>query len=493
VKERGAQGAGGSGTEAPAPRAPRPAPSDRRIAAGLFLLAFVTYAWFFSGGGWNQNAHFDLTRALVERQTLHIDGYRVNTGDISWIRNGGEWHAYINKPPGISFLGAIPYAPLYVLERALQVPLDSWMWMTLNAWLVTALTCGVTGALIPAVLYLYGARRVSRVAALGVALAVAFGTGIFPYATVMMAHVPPALFLLLAFVWLDERPLLAGVCAGIAGVSYYLCIPAAIVMLIALAFRDRRAALRFATGGLPFGLALAAYQYACFGSPFLTSLETSQNFTEQGLLFGVFRLPIPEAMWGLTFSEYRGLFFGSPFLRLAFLGLGRRPVPRSSSGLPRRDAVVILAIAAIFFFAMAGFNGWHGGSAFGPRYLVPMVPLLAIPLLYLRGRALGILALVLGVFAFGLHLLATAVDPMPRGAERRPVRNYLLTAGRTSVNQQAIDELVPHRGHPPGSHESEWASFNLGETVFGAGNPLSVLPIVLWVAGGAGVLLRRCR
>ena len=458
--------------------------SDRRIAAGLFLLAFVTYAWFFSGGGWNQNAHFDLTRALVERQTLHIDGYHVNTGDVSWIQQRGEWHAYINKPPGISFLGAIPYAPLWFLERAAHVPYDSWMWMTLNAWLVTALTCGVTGALIPSVLYLYGARRGSRIAALGVALAVAFGTGIFPYSTVMMAHVPPALFLLLAFVWMDERPLLAGICAGIAGVSYYMCIPAAIVMLIALALRDRKAALRFALGGLPFGLALAAYQYACFGSPFVTSLETSQNFTEKGLLFGVFRLPSAEALWGLTFSEYRGLFFASPFLLFSFLGLRR---------MRHSDAVTIVAIAAIFFFAIASFNGWHGGSAFGPRYLLPMVPLLAIPLLFLRGRAIGGVAGVLAVFAFAVHLLATAVDPMPRGSERRPVRDYLLKVGRTSVNPQAIDELLPHRSHPRGSHESEWAAFNLGETLFGPGSPMSVLPIVVWVLGGSAFLLRTAR
>jgi MFS family permease len=458
--------------------------SDRRIAVGLFLVAFITYAWFFSGGGWNQNAHFDLTRALVERQTLHIDGYRVNTGDISWTRNGGEWHSYINKPPGVSFLGAIPYAPLWLIERAANVPYDSWLWMTINAWLVTVFTCGLTGALIPAVLYLYGARRVSRVAALGVALAVAFGTGVFPYTTLLMAHVPPALFLLLAFVWLDERPLLAGICAGIAGVSHYLCIPAAIVMLIALAIRNRPAALRFALGGAPFGLALAAYHYVCFGSPFMTSVETSTNFTEKGLLFGVFRLPLPEAMWGLTFSEYRGLFFASPFLLLTFLGLPR---------MKRRDAVVILTVAAIFFFAISGFNGWHGGAAFGPRYLVPILPLLAIPMLYLRGRVLGVIAVVLGVYAFGLHLLATAVNPTPSPSDRQPVRNFYLKADHTSATEQSIDELIPRSNHPRGTHECTWASFNLGETVFGAGNPWSVLPIVVWVVGGSVWLWRRSR
>src|SRR5215210_4636827 len=80
--------------------------TDRRVSVALFVLTFIAYAWFFNGGGWNQNAQFDLARALVERQTLHIDGYRVNTGDISWSAVSGEWHAYINKPPGVSFLAA---------------------------------------------------------------------------------------------------------------------------------------------------------------------------------------------------------------------------------------------------------------------------------------------------------------------------------------------------------------------------------------------------
>ena len=110
-----------SRSRVPPPTANRQPPTDRRIAVGLFILAFVTYAWFFGGGGWNQNAQLDLTRALVERQTLHIDGYRMNTGDISWSRASGEWHAYINKPPGVSFLAAIPYAFLYAIEHARKI------------------------------------------------------------------------------------------------------------------------------------------------------------------------------------------------------------------------------------------------------------------------------------------------------------------------------------------------------------------------------------
>jgi hypothetical protein len=459
-------------------------PSDRRIAAGLFVLTFVTYAYFFSGGGWNQNAHFDLARALVERQTLHVDGYHENTGDVAVV--GG--HVYINKPPGVSFLAAIPYAVLYAIERALDVPTEAWKTLTLNAWLVTVLTCGVTGALIPAVLYLYGRRRAgaSPLAALGVALAVAFGTIVFPYSTMLFAHVPPALFLLLAFVWVDERPLAGGIAAGIAGISYYLCIPAAVVLLVGAWLRGgAKSALRFALGGLPFGVLLIAYHMACFGSPFVTSLEVSRAFTEEGLLLGVFRRPSLEALWGLTFGEYRGLFFVSPVLLIAFLGMTR---------MPRRPLALIGAILAIFFFAVASFKQWPGGWAFGPRYVLPIVPLLAIPMCCVRGRVTGLVGLGLGLVSFAIQFVATAVSPMPSSSIVAPVQEYLVPrflAGETSVNEQSIDERVPHRRYAPGSRESTWASFNLGELAVGPSNTLSLLPLAIWVLMGSALLVRR--
>jgi hypothetical protein len=461
--------------------------TDRRVSIALFVLTFVAYAWFFNGGGWNQNAQFDLARALVERQTLHIDGYRVNTGDISWSAVSGEWHAYINKPPGVSFLAAIPYAPLYAIERALHVPVDTWFWITVNAWIVTMLTCGVTGALIPVVVYRYGRRNgAAPSAAAAAALAMAFGTIAFPFATMLFAHVPAAFFLVLAFVWLDERPLLAGVSAAIASVCFYICIPAAAVLFIGAWVRSRRNAIRFALGGLPFGILLGIYHQLCFGSPFVTSVETSTDFTEKGLLFGVFRLPSLEALWGLTFSEYRGLFFVSPVLLLAFAGMRR---------MSRRDVVMILAIAAIFLFAIASFNGWSGGGSFGPRYLLPIIPLLALPLSFVPRRALVLLGIPLAIVSFAMQLLATTVDPMPHAGIRQPVQAHLaeLIAGNTSTNMQAIDELVPHHHYKHGSHESTWASFNVGELLVGPSNPVSVIPIVLWVLAGSALLLRRAR
>lgn len=475
---------------------------DRRIAAGLFLVAFVTFAWFFGGGGWNQNAQFDLMRAVVERRTFYVDGYAVNTGDLS---TGWRGHTYINKPPGVSLLAAIPYAPVYAIERAFHMPIDRWLLMTVNAWIVTVLTCGVTGALIPAVLYLYMRRRAgsSPLAAAAIAYAIAFGTIIFPYSTMLFAHVPAALFLLLAFVWHDRRPLLAGVCAGIAGLCFYFCIPAAAVILVLVLTRSWKSALRFVAGGIPFGILLGWYHYECFGSPWRTSVESSGGFTEQGKLFGVIGKPAIDALWGITFSPYRGLFYSSPILLVAILGIIMMITRRAML----RELTAIVVISLIFIIGTASFNGWSGGSAFGPRYLLPIVPLLAIPMTF-AVPMFRILYIVLGVVSIAINFIATAVDPMPSALLDDPLRTYIVSpfltghlprktaeafkmsshVGKVGINVQTIDEPGPWMTYPAGSREAEWAAFNLGELLFGSGGRSSVVPIAIWMVAGAFTL-----
>src|SRR3954451_5315922 len=73
-----------------------------------FLLAavsFLSFIYFYEGGGWNQNSRFDLLRAIVERHTLQIDAYHQNTQDKAHFQG----HYYSDKAPGLVFL-AVPFA-----------------------------------------------------------------------------------------------------------------------------------------------------------------------------------------------------------------------------------------------------------------------------------------------------------------------------------------------------------------------------------------------
>jgi hypothetical protein len=483
---------------------------DRRLAIGIFALLFVTYAWFFGGGGWNQNAHFDLTRAMVERQTFHIDGYRVNTGDISW---SPQAHAYSNKPPGMPFLAAIPYWVLHKIESARFLPYDGWYWMTVNVYVLQLAVCATTGAGLAVLMFLWARRRanVSQRMALFVALIGGFATIVFPYSTAFFSPVPAAFFLMLGLLLLDDRPALAGAAVGISGVCFYYGILAAGIMAVALLIRSRRALLLFIAGGLPFGALLAWYHTVCFGAPWKTSLSVATNFTHKGLFLGLFAsYPTKAGLWGLTFSEYRGLFYVSPVLLLAFVGMFGMIRKR----VLLRDLAIIVTTSTVFLLLTSSFNGWDGGGSFGPRHILPAVPLLALPIVFLRGRALIAVAVVLTVVSASIQFLATAVDPTPPGGIPDPIGMYYVPLfrtgripaetmplaytkydrlGKVAVNVQAVDELVPHWQHPPGSRESTWASFNLGEFIFGPGSRTSVLPIALWMIFGSALLVRTAR
>ena len=88
---------------------------DRRALILIFCTFTLCYAYFFQGGGYNQNSHFDTVRALVERGTTEITAYADNTGDIGVVKG----RVYSNKPPGLAFLGAPLYFVAYRLERGL--------------------------------------------------------------------------------------------------------------------------------------------------------------------------------------------------------------------------------------------------------------------------------------------------------------------------------------------------------------------------------------
>ncbi|MCU1228541.1 MAG: hypothetical protein JWO97_1425 [Acidobacteria bacterium] len=453
--------------------------SDRRIAIGIFVLALVTFASFHGGAGWNQDANFDLTRALVERRTVHIDGYSANTGDVS---SGRGRHVYINKPPGLSFLATIPYAIVYACERAAGISPDEYA--RLNQWITTAATCGLCGALIGSTLFLYGRRRLGATArdSLAITLVILFGTIVFPYSTMLFAHVPPALFMLLAVVWMRERPLLAGMAAGLATICFYVCAPAALVLV--LVTRSRR----MIAGGAPFAILLGCYHWLCFESPFRTSVETSTPFTEKGLLFGVLRLPRADALYGLTLSPYRGLFFASPVLLFAFIGARQMWRAREL----RHEICAIAGSIAIYFVAICAFNQWNGGWAFGPRYLLPIVPLFGIPMLAampLQSRRARALFIAAALFSVATNFLATAVDAMPPPGIDNPLVDYLAPAFFTGQIPELTRDTIPwfHDTHvKPVALARD--SGNVGELAFGAASRASLIPIVLWMLGGTAVL-----
>ena len=115
----------------------------RRLAlVGAVLLS--AYAWFYQGGGWNQNSRFALTRALVEQGSVRLDATgryegREVTGDR--VRRGR--HVFTDKAPGASIFAA----PAVAVARALLPGGETRGRLATLSWVATVAAAGVPTAL----------------------------------------------------------------------------------------------------------------------------------------------------------------------------------------------------------------------------------------------------------------------------------------------------------------------------------------------------------
>jgi hypothetical protein len=471
---------------------------DRATAGLLGLLLFVTYAYFVSPPSWNENSRFDLVRSLVERHRLDIDPYEHDTGDKS-VRDG---HSYSDKAPGASFLAVPAYSVFYGLRwltggsQASSLPAaghreEGELPYLVNTAFRRALyvcnlsTNAVAGALLGAVFFVVLGRRFGVPAgpALVATASLSLGSLVLPYATMFYGHVLAALFLFVAFALLAERDALsgrrlaaAGAAAGLAVVTELPAAPVAVLLgaYAVIAVRPRSRALWYLAGSAGPLLLLLAYQYAAFGAALRPgyALVSRPEFAA-GMSHGVMGVgvPRPAVLFAELFGRSRGLLYLSPILVLGFVGLGRRLVAVWADHRARAEVAVASAVVVYFLLMNAGYYMWYGGSALGPRHVIPALPFLClgIPFAFRRPRPLLVGAL-LAVSAVN-QLAATAVQPTA------PL-----------VRDVLVDHVYPYllRGQVP----SPSGPSNLGSLV-GLPGPASLLPLILLWALALPMLLPR--
>ena len=440
----------------------------RGVAWLLALSLFLTYAYFVSPPSWNENSRFNLVRSLVERQRLDIDPYHQITGDKAF-RDG---HHYSDKAPGSALVAVPAYAVYYGFLRVKgadppaafpdadmdpgkRAPKGDGPRYQVNAsfrralYVCNVFTNAIAGALLGALFFLVAARTAPPRLALAATGALALGSLVFPYATMFYGHVLAAFFLFAGFAAASARRLLwAGALAGMAVLTELPCaVPAlALAGYVVLAARDEgeawRAALRrggrFVLGMIGPVLVLVAYQQAAFGNPWRPGYaQVSDPLFAEGMAEGVMGvgLPRPAVLAAILVGRARGLLYLAPVLALALVGLGVW-VRRAWRARPGRAEALLAAFVVLYFLLFnAGYYMWYGGSALGPRHLIPALPFLCLGLLHpavasARGRRVwGVLVLVLLVPSVANHLAATATEPaapLVRDVLRDHVYRHLL-------------------------------------------------------------------
>jgi len=283
---------------------------------------------------------------------------------------------------------------------------------------------GLVGCVIPAVVLLVLVRRacLRLEPGFGTASAVTLGLGtlLLPFATVYFSHALSACLVFAAFaLLLHERHERAGTAlvaaAGlVAGVSIVTEYPNAIaaVVLFLYACVGRRVLRRGVAygAGLLVGVApLLAYQHWAFGSLTRVSYAgdagggAGDHETLELLSFGS---PDPVVLLETLLST-AGLLTLAPVLACAAVAL-----PLLFRRGYRAEALVVAAVCVGYLVYNSSYGSTFGGYSAGQRYLVPILPFLALPLAVAFRRfpattaALALVSIIVAATTTATHVLA---------------------------------------------------------------------------------------
>ena len=137
------------------------------------------------------------------------------------------------------------------------------------------------------------------------------------------------------------------------------------------------------------------------------------------------------------------LFAASPVLVFAFAFA----LPELRRGR-RLEIAVGLSIFLSYLAMNASFNAWHGGFAFGPRYLVPAIPFVAFGLVPAFHRWPRVTAAAAAA-SIAVCLAATAIDPMPPAAM---VANAVSLAANDAASGDMVVAKLAARNTPIHAH-----------------------------------------
>jgi hypothetical protein len=173
-----------------------------------------------------------------------------------------------------------------------------------------------------------------------------------------------------------------------------LAVPAILVMQ-----RNNKERLR-TLASLTIGVAFVLfYNYYRFGDPLESgyslawSLAHSDNFSYWSIS------EIPVALFGFLFSPGKGILFFSTTIILVFCGIKK---------FVQKQRIIfysIFLLSAAYIGAFSMNFAWHGSIwSYGPRYILPIIPFLYLPIIYLKPQKWVFVVLLL-TFIFQVELI----------------------------------------------------------------------------------------
>ena len=309
--------------------------------------------------------------SYFESGTFQIDKYQELTIDKSFINN----HYYSDKAPLPTFI----VLPVFGLLKSIGLIRSvNGSLMGTHVYALGTVLCSI----IPFVLILfltfkkiYNNKAFSPVL---LSMLPFYGSFIFIFSGTFFNHVLSALFLLLAYIYVKEKKyVIAGVFAGCAFLCEYIIAAVIFVWAIQILWNERniKSVVKFSVGVLPAVIVILIYNYIFTGSAF-TMLYKFHYQQDLHTNYG-FSHPSTESLWGLVFSDYRGLLFYTPFLILVLIYVIKKATKLNGKEIGTLLISNYLFIPSVVTLLLtASYFGWWGGWTYGPRLLLFIVVIL---------------------------------------------------------------------------------------------------------------------
>ena len=345
--------------------------STRSLSRGTMrtagLIAFAAFMWFVLTGGGRIVGSDEVTMLELSRSML---SGRIDVPPGATLQGRDGLH-YTKNAPGQAILALPLVAVGEVATRA--AGLDPGRRVLALRFVVSFFNAGVTAVLL-GVFYLFVRwLGVSAGVAMGTTLMLGFTTPVWVYAKSFMAEPLQSLGVLLA-VWGAVRARETGI-PWMAAAGFLLAVlvkpsmaPVAGGAMLLLWFCRPRRALWTIASATVAAVPLLLDNMARFGTPFET------GYGAQASADG-FSTPFWVGAYGLLLSSGKGVMWFAPALWLAPAGF--RAMRRA--GGARSAALGAITGVTVFTLGFFGsFEHWAGDGSFGPRYLLPVLPLLFV-------------------------------------------------------------------------------------------------------------------
>jgi hypothetical protein len=401
----------------------------KRAPWAIALAALLTYA--FTGGGRivgsDEVTMFELARAITHGNIRVPEGATMH---------GPDGQTYSKNTWGEALLALPLVVAGDVAARAAGFQGERAQWAA--RFVASFFNALVASVLLAALYAALRGLRVSARASLAATVALGFTTPLWIYAKSFMAEPLEALGLLLALAGAaragaapaaaDQRfgERTAAVGAFLAISAKLAVTPLAFVGLGALGFRRPRAWLVPLAGVAAALAGHALYNELRFGS----LLETGYGAQASA---SAFTTPLLVGVYGLLLSSGKGIAWFAPIVWLAPWGVAAMVRSRQHSDAARRGEDVRRAgwaIAGAWGVALliyGHFQHWGGDGSWGPRYLVPLLPLAAIAVGFALDGAAKARKRIAWLLALGGLLVTLGGVGIYFGAQMREAGDYPYT------------------------------------------------------------------